>query len=149
MGQLFTQTYTNQTTSWLVFGWGTFGARMSHMHTHTHETQHDSNLEEATTFFLRVLSMSGHGACTQISFCPMTPKLGILKFPKLGLLQLWRPITFCADLRLKWGLKKIVKFVKSFPMIWHTTCANKSRRFLTFNGWKSNWQFDSRPFFRS
>jgi hypothetical protein len=33
--------------------------------------------------------------------------------------------------------------------MWHTTYANKSRRFLTFSGRESNWQFDFRPFFRS
>ncbi len=27
MGQLFTQTYTNQTTSWLIHSWNIFGAR--------------------------------------------------------------------------------------------------------------------------
>jgi len=30
----------------------------------------------------------------------------IPKFLKLGLPQLWGPITLCADLRLKWGLKQ-------------------------------------------
>jgi len=33
-------------------------------------------------------------------------QVGILKFPKLGLPQLWGPITLCADLRLRWGLKQ-------------------------------------------
>jgi hypothetical protein len=28
------------------------------------------------------------------------------KFPKLGLLQLWGPITLCANLWLRWGLKQ-------------------------------------------
>jgi hypothetical protein len=42
---------------------------------------------------------------------------GVQKFPKLGLLWLWDPITLCDDLRLKWGLKKCY----------------------------SPWQFDSRP----
>jgi len=32
-------------------------------------------------------------------------QMGVLKFPKLGLLQLWGPINLCADLRLRWGLK--------------------------------------------
>jgi hypothetical protein len=34
-------------------------------------------------------------------------KLEVLKFPKLGLLRLWKPINFYVDLRLRWGLKKI------------------------------------------
>jgi len=33
-------------------------------------------------------------------------QMGILKFPKLELLQLWGPITLCEDLRLKWSLKQ-------------------------------------------
>jgi len=47
---------------------------------------------------LILFSMLSHGACTKMSFCPGTPKLGILKFSKLGLSQLWMPITFCVDL---------------------------------------------------
>jgi hypothetical protein len=31
---------------------------------------------------------------------------GRLEIPKLGLLWLWGPITLCADLRLRWGLKQ-------------------------------------------
>ncbi len=34
---------------------------------------------------LIIFSMPGHGAYTQMSFCPETLKLGILKFLKLGL----------------------------------------------------------------
>jgi len=30
----------------------------------------------------------------------------ILKFPKLGLLQLWKLITLCGNLQLRWGLKQ-------------------------------------------
>jgi hypothetical protein len=33
-------------------------------------------------------------------------QMGISKFPKLGLLRLWGRISFCAYLRLIWGLKK-------------------------------------------
>ncbi len=32
--------------------------------------------------------------------------MGVPKFPKLKLLQLWRPIILCADLWLRWGLKQ-------------------------------------------
>jgi hypothetical protein len=32
--------------------------------------------------------------------------LGIPKFPKFGLSQLWRPITFCVNLWLRWSLKQ-------------------------------------------
>jgi len=36
--QLFTRTYTNQTTSWLVRNLNTFGARTSHGQTRIHNT---------------------------------------------------------------------------------------------------------------
>jgi hypothetical protein len=42
--------------------------------------------------------MLGHRASTQMSFCPRIPKLGVPKFSKLGVPQLWRPITLCQDL---------------------------------------------------
>jgi hypothetical protein len=100
VGQLFTRTCTNL-TSWLVHSWSTFGAQMNHKQTRTHKTHHSPDLGEATTFPLIVFSMPNHEANNQMSFCPWTPK-----FLELGLPWLWRPITFCADLRLRWGLKK-------------------------------------------
>jgi hypothetical protein len=33
-------------------------------------------------------------------------QVGVPKFSQLGLSQLWGPITLCANLRLKWGLKQ-------------------------------------------
>jgi len=50
--------------------------------------------------------MLGHEACTQLSFCLEILKLGIPKFSKFGLPQLWRPIIFCVNLWLKWSLKQ-------------------------------------------
>jgi len=84
--------------------WTTFGARTSHRQTRTHKTHHSLDLGEATTFSLIVYSMLGHGTSTQMSFCPKTPKSR--KFPQLGLLQLWGPITLRANLRLRWSLKQ-------------------------------------------
>ncbi len=49
--------------------------------------------------------------------------MGVPKFPKLGLPQTWRPITLCADLWLKWGLKKSYSPCQElFNDISHTTC---------------------------
>ncbi len=54
--------------------------------------------------------------------------MGVLKFPKLGLLQLWGPITLCADLRLKWGLKQSCSpFQNLFNGMWHATCTQGNR----------------------
>jgi hypothetical protein len=50
-------------------------------------------------------------------------QMGVPKFPKLGLAQLWEPITLCADLRLKWGLTKSYSTCRYlFNGMWHTTC---------------------------
>jgi hypothetical protein len=45
------------------------------------------------------------------------------KFSKLRLMQLWRPITLCIDLWLKWGLKQSCsphQYVSND--MWHNTC---------------------------
>ncbi len=89
-----------------MHSWSTFGARTNHRQTWIHKNHHNPDLGETTTFPLIVFYMLGHEASTQMSFCPETFKLGVLKFSKFGFLQLWRPITSCADLRLRWGLKQ-------------------------------------------
>jgi hypothetical protein len=96
--QLLRWTCTNQTTSWLVHILNTFGARTSNGQTQTH---HGPNLGEATTFSLIVYFVAGHGTSIQMAFF-----LGVPKFPKLGLLQLWGPITLSTNLWLRWGLKQ-------------------------------------------
>jgi hypothetical protein len=48
---------------------------MSHRQTQIHKIHHGSNLGKATTFPLIVHFVPSHGASTQMSFCPGTPKL--------------------------------------------------------------------------
>jgi hypothetical protein len=60
---------------------------------------------------LIILSMHGHGTSTQMSFCLGTPKLesrNSLNWDSrdFGNPRLWRPITLCANVRLKWSLKQ-------------------------------------------
>jgi hypothetical protein len=87
-----------------------------------HKTHHGPNLGEATTFPFIVFSLLGHGAYTHMSFCLRTPKLGVLKFSKLGLLQVWRLITFCSNLRLKWGFNQsCIVHRELFNDMWHAT----------------------------
>jgi hypothetical protein len=50
--------------------------------------------------------MFSHKTYTQMSFCFRIPKLRVPKFSILGLLRFWRAITSCANLWLKWSLKK-------------------------------------------
>jgi hypothetical protein len=66
-----------------MHSWSIFGVRTSHKQTWTHKPHHGSNLGEATTFPLILFFMLGHRACTQMSFCPETPKLGFPKFPEI------------------------------------------------------------------
>jgi len=45
------------------------------------------------------------------------------KLPKLGFPQLWGPITLCADLRLRWGLKQsCILRQQLFNGMLHATC---------------------------
>ncbi len=50
-------------------------------------------------------------------------QVGVSKLPKLGLLQLWGPITSHADLGLRCGLKKICSHCLEFSNgVLHATC---------------------------
>ncbi len=97
--------------------------RTDHEQTQTHKIHHSPDLGEANTFPLMVFSVPGHKAYTQMSFCTEAPNLGVLKFPKLGLPQLWRPITSCENLRLKWSPKQSYSPCRKLSNnMWHITC---------------------------
>jgi hypothetical protein len=65
----------------------------------------------------------GHRAYIQMSFCPEIPKFEVLKFPKLGLSWLWKPIPSCVDLVLRQGLRESCSpFQKKFNDMWQKTC---------------------------
>ncbi len=54
--------------------------------------------------------------------------MGVPKFLKLGLPQLWMPITLCAKLRLKWGLKKSCSSRRDLSNgMLHATCTQGNR----------------------
>ncbi len=97
MGQLFTQTCTNQTTSWCI------DKPQAYI---DNKIYNGPNLGEAIIFPFIVFYVINHGGCTQMSFFLETPKLGVPKFPKLKLPTLWRLVTSYATIRLKWGLKQ-------------------------------------------
>ncbi len=125
MGQLFTRTCTNQTTNWLMHSWNIFGAWMNHGQTHITRFITTRIWGKPPPSHLPHL---GYEACTQMSFFPRTPKLGILKFLKLRLLQFWKPITFCLDVRLKWGLKESCNHPwELFNNMWHTACTKTNQ----------------------
>jgi len=132
----------NQTTSWLICSWSIFSAWTSHMHTPTHKIHHHVNLVETTTSPLIVLSMPSHMGCTQMSFFSRTletPKSKVPNFPKLGLPWFWKPIMFCVNLWLRWGLMKSYNICWEFSNdMWHSTYTqvNKGDFWLLMLGFK-------------
>jgi len=101
VGQLFIQTYTNQTTSWLVRNWSTFNARTNHEHTQIHKIHHGPNLGETTTFSLIVFYVVNHKGCTQMSSSPEIPEIGspeIFEILKIGILATLEAHNFFLDL---------------------------------------------------
>jgi hypothetical protein len=99
-------------------------------------------------FPLIVYFVHGHGASTQMSFCPGTPN-GSLKIPKLGLLQFCEAITLCVNLWLKWGLKQSCsphqKLSKRMSHITYTQ-GNWGDSWLLMVG-SQIWQYVPRLFF--
>jgi hypothetical protein len=56
------------------------------------------------------------------------PNVILSKFPKLGLPWLWGPITLCADLQLRWGLKQSYGPCQGLSnSMWHVTCTQGSQ----------------------
>ncbi len=54
--------------------------------------------------------------------------MGVPKFPNLGLLQLWGPITFSVDLRSIWSLKQSCSPHQELSKgMWHATCTQGNR----------------------
>jgi hypothetical protein len=104
--QSFTWTCTNQTTSWLVHSWSTFGVRTNHRQIWTHKTHHGLDLGEATTFPLIVYFVPGHETSTQMSFCPGTSKWKSWNSNNWDSRNFGGPITFLIDLWLRWGLQQ-------------------------------------------
>jgi hypothetical protein len=117
VSQLFICTYTNQTTSWLMHNWNTFGAWTSHGHTWTHKIHHDLDLGEATTFPLIVLFVIGHGSYTQISFFSRLPNQESQNFRNWDSQHFGSPQLILKTSDWNKVECKVVTFVESFPMI--------------------------------
>jgi hypothetical protein len=86
--------------------WALLGARTSHGQTRTHKTHHGPNLGEATTFPLIVYYVPLPQGPHPNGILSRDSQMRVPKFPKLGLSQLWGPITWCEDLWLRWGLNQ-------------------------------------------
>jgi len=73
-GQLFTRTYKNQTTSWLLCNWSIYGAWMNHGPTQIHKIHHGPNLGETITFPFIVFCLA-MGLAPKCHFVPGLPSL--------------------------------------------------------------------------
>jgi len=130
-----------------VRSWSTFGARTNYEQTWTHKIHHGLNLGEVNTFPLIVFSMCGHRAYTQMLFCFGSPRN-----PKNFEIRIFATLevhNFLCKLLIEVRSKsKSHPSLRAFQKyVTHHLHVNKLRQFPTFNGRKSNWQFDSRPFF--
>jgi len=67
-------------------------------------------------------------ACPRDQHPNVILSLGVPKFSQLGLPQLWGPITLCANLWLRWGLKQSCSLRRNLSNnMWHTTCTQGNR----------------------
>jgi hypothetical protein len=105
-----------------MHSWNIFGAQTNHGHIKihkTHKTHHGNNLGGSQDLPPIIFSVISHGGYIQMSFCP---KLGVSKFPILRLPHIWKPITFCANLWLRWGLKQSCSpYWEICNDMWHAT----------------------------
>ncbi len=89
-----------------MHNWSTFGARTSHEQTRTHKTHHGPNLGESHHLPpYNIFCASPQGPHPN-GFLSQDSQMEVSKLPKLRLLQLWSPITLCANLRSQWGLNQ-------------------------------------------
>ncbi len=151
--QLLTRAYTNRTTSWLMHNWNTL------VHGRTTSKHGLTRLTTTQTW--------GKPPPSPLSIFCAWPRnqhpnvilswdsqMGILKFPKLGLMIPATPVTsgahnfVCKPPIEMRSQSKLQPSLKTFQQcVRHHLYIRKLGRFLIFIGRKSNCQFYSRPFF--
>jgi len=89
-----------------MHSWNIFGVMIRHEQTWIHKTHHGSNLGEATTFPLILYYVPLHEAHIQMAFFVLRLPNGSPEIPKVGTPTTLGPITLCANLRLRSGLKQ-------------------------------------------
>jgi hypothetical protein len=106
-----------------VHSWNTFGVRTSHEQLGFKKFITAPNLGEVSIFHVPL-----HKAHIQMAFLSQDSELGVPKLPKLGLPQLWGPITSCAHLQLKWGFKQSCSPYRDLSNgMSHATCMQQNR----------------------
>ncbi len=72
------------------------------------------------------------GLALKCHFVPDS-QVEVSKFPKLKLSQLWRPITLCVGLWLRWSLKQSCNPCQKIANgMWHVTCTKEIRAIPDF-----------------
>ncbi len=131
-----------------MHSWSNFNAWTNHEHTRTHKIHHGPNLGEATTFPLILFYVISHVGYIQMSFF-RDSQVESLEILKIGTPATLKAHNFLCKHSIEVRSKtKLYLSFKSFKR--YVAChlhAHISSRFLIFSGWKSNWHFDSRPFF--
>ncbi len=97
-----TWTYTKPNNKLVSALQNTFGARTSHKQIRTHKTHHGLDSPPSPYSILRASPRGPHS----IGILSRNSQMGVPKLPTLGFPRLWGPITLCANLRLRWGLKQ-------------------------------------------
>ncbi len=134
-------------TRWLVHSQSTFGVRTSHGqlgHTRLTTAQLGGSHHLPPYSILCSSPWGPHPNGFLFRDC----QIGILKFPQLGFRDLEVHNLACKPSITMRPKEKLQPLSRAFQQ--YVTCrlhTRKSGRFLTFNGWESNCQFDSRPFF--
>jgi hypothetical protein len=93
--QFLTHACTNQTTSWWLHNWSTFGAWMNHKQTWIHKTHHGPKSHHLPPYNTICAWPRNQHPNVNLS---RDSQAGVPKFPKLGLPRLWGPVILCANL---------------------------------------------------
>ncbi len=105
-----------------MHSWNIFGAWKNHGQTQTHKSHHGSNLGEAITFPPYSIICAWARDQHPNVILSWDSQVGVPKFLKLGLLQLWRPIISFLNLWSRWGLKQSCSPCQDFSNnMWHAT----------------------------
>jgi hypothetical protein len=86
VSQLFTWTCTNQTTSWLVHNWNTFGTWTNHGQTWIHKTHHDLDLGGSHHLPLYNILCAWSQDLHPNVILSRDPQVGSPEIPKIGTL---------------------------------------------------------------
>jgi hypothetical protein len=105
----------------LMHNWSTFGAWMNHGQTQTHKIHHNSDLGKPSPPPYNILCAWPRSQHPNV-ILSQDSQVGVPKFLKLRLTQLWGLIILCAYLWLRWSLdQSFIPRQELSNSMWHTT----------------------------